>query len=73
MDERVDLMRNTPLLRGVLLFIAVSAFVYDIFLLIKVSTHPENMTGAEYVHGYWVLPIALICLVLYSYLNKKSR
>lgn len=71
--ERVDFMRNTPLLRGFLLFITVSAFVYDIFLLVKVSTHPESMTRAEYIQGYWVLPIALICLVLYSYLNKKSR
>lgn len=64
-------MRNTPFLRGIFLFIAVSAFVYDILLLIKVATRPETMTRALYIQGYWVLPIALVFIFLYSYLNKK--
>jgi hypothetical protein len=66
-------MRNTPLLRAVCLFIAVSALVYDALLLFKVGTHPESVTRAEYIQGYWVLPVALIFLMLYAYLNKKSR
>lgn len=66
-------MRNTPLLRGICLIIAVAALVFDLLLLFKVATHPESVTRSEYIQGYWVLPVALMFIMLYSYLNKKSR
>lgn len=66
-------MRNTPLLRGIFLFIAVSAAVYNVFFLIKVSTHPETVAKMELTYGYWVLPVAIVSFFLYSYLNKKPR
>ena len=66
-------MRNTPLLRGIFLVIAVSAAVYDLLFLVKVSTHPEAVSKMELTYGYWVLPVAIVSFFLCSYLNKTTR
>lgn len=64
-------MKNTPLTRSIFLFVAVSAIMYNILFCIKIYYHPGSVGPKEMFYGYWTLPIAVVFLYLYSYLNKK--
>jgi len=63
-------MRNTLLLRSIILFIAVSAIIYDFFFLIKIYQNPTGITGYG---GYWAFPVAIVFIFLYAYLNKHRQ
>ena len=66
-------MKNTRSLRSIILIIAVTAAVYDISFFIKVYLYQVNIGKNEMIYGFWALPVAMVFVFLYSYLNKSSK
>ncbi|NLI13896.1 hypothetical protein [Pelotomaculum propionicicum] len=66
-------MKNTRVLRYVILFIAVAAAVYDLMFFVRLYQYPHSLSNNEILYGYWALPVAMVFLFLYAYLNKPRR
>lgn len=64
-------MKNTRILRSIILFIAVTAAVYDVLFFIKVYLYQASVGNNELLYGFWALPVAMVFAFLYSYLNKS--
>lgn len=63
-------MKNTSILRYAILFIAVAAAVYDILFFVRLYQYPDSLGHNEILYGYWALPVAIVFIFLYTYLNK---
>lgn len=66
-------MKNTSILRYAILFIAVAAAVYDILFFVRLYQYPNSLANNEILYGYWALPVAIVFIFLYTYLNKPRR
>jgi hypothetical protein len=66
-------MKNTRTLRSIILFIAVTAAVYDISFFIKVYLFQDSIGKNEMLYGFWALPVAMVFAFLYSFLNKSVK
>ncbi len=65
-------MPNTSILRYAILFIAVAAAVYDILFFVRLYQYPDSLGNNEILYGYWALPVAIVFIFLYSYLNRPA-
>ncbi len=65
-------MHNTSILRYSILFIAVAAAVYDILFLVRLYQYPDSLGNNEILFGYWALPIAMVFIFLFNYLNRTA-
>lgn len=65
-------MKNTRILRLSILFTAVAAAVYDILFFVRLYQYPDSLGNNEILFGYWALPVAIVFLFLYNYLNRPA-
>ena len=66
-------MKNNRILRSIILFIAVTAAVYDIVFFVKVYLFQDSIGKNEIFYGFWSLPAAMVFAFLYSFLNKSGK
>lgn len=71
-NTRDVIMKNSRILRYAILFIAVAAAVYDILFLVRLYQYPDSLGNNEILFGYWALPIAMVFIFLYNYLNRPA-